>query len=111
LEVWSAIGFHPLSRSRVPPFDPNDDAPASLAGHHTSWVISGVAGRCWPVDVTRQDSEVSRLIHEARHLNLHVEPGVRGGRYALVRWAGGRLAWRPPRVPVCQDPDGRYDPC
>jgi hypothetical protein len=94
-----------LSRSRVPPFDPNDDAPASLAGHHTSWVISGVAGRCWPVDVTRQDSEVSRLIHEARHLNLHVEPGVRGGRYALVRWAGvgwrgGRHAFRFAKIPT-----------
>jgi hypothetical protein len=39
------------------------------------------------VDVTYPDSEVSRLIHEARHLNLPVEPGVRQGRGALVRWA------------------------
>jgi len=39
------------------------------------------------VDVTQAASEVSRLIHEARDLNLPVEPGVRDGRTALVRWA------------------------
>jgi hypothetical protein len=39
------------------------------------------------VDVTQTASEVSRLIHEARDLNLPVEPGVRDGRDALVRWA------------------------
>jgi hypothetical protein len=39
------------------------------------------------VDVTQAASEVSRLIHEARDLNLPVEPGVREGREALVRWA------------------------
>jgi len=39
------------------------------------------------VDVTQAASEVSRLIHEARDLNLPVEPGVRDGRNALVRWA------------------------
>jgi hypothetical protein len=39
------------------------------------------------VDVTQAASEVSRLIHEARDLNLPVEPGVREGRQALVRWA------------------------
>ena len=39
------------------------------------------------VDVTQAASEVSRLIHEARDLNLPVEPGVRDGRDALVRWA------------------------
>jgi hypothetical protein len=38
------------------------------------------------LDVT-QAAEVSRLIHEARDLNLPVEPGVRDGRNALVRWA------------------------
>jgi hypothetical protein len=38
------------------------------------------------VDVTQAASEVSRLIHEARNLNLPVEPGVREGRDALVRW-------------------------
>jgi hypothetical protein len=39
-------------------------------------------------DVTQAASEVSRLIHEARDLNLPVEPGgVRDGRNALVRWA------------------------
>ena len=32
-------------------------------------------------------AEVSRPIHEARDLNLPVEPGVRDGRNALVRWA------------------------
>jgi hypothetical protein len=32
-------------------------------------------------------AEVSRLIHEARGLNLPVEPGVRDGRNTLVRWA------------------------
>ena len=40
-----------------------------------------------PVDVTQAASEVSRLVHEARDLNLPVEPGVREGRDALVRWA------------------------
>jgi hypothetical protein len=39
------------------------------------------------LDVTQAASEVSRLIHEARDLNLPVEPGVRDGRNALVRWA------------------------
>ena len=39
------------------------------------------------VDVTQAASEVSRLIHEAHDLNLPVEPGVRDGRNALVRWA------------------------
>jgi hypothetical protein len=39
------------------------------------------------VDVTQAASDVSRLIHEARDLNLPVEPGVREGRDALVRWA------------------------
>jgi hypothetical protein len=39
------------------------------------------------VDVTQAAGEVSRLIHEARDLNLPVEPGVRDGRNALVRWA------------------------
>jgi hypothetical protein len=38
-------------------------------------------------DVTQAASEVSRLVHEARDLNLPVEPGVRDGRDALVRWA------------------------
>jgi hypothetical protein len=39
------------------------------------------------VDVTQAASEVSRLVHEARDVNLPVEPGVREGRDALVRWA------------------------
>ena len=39
------------------------------------------------VDVTQAASDVSRLVHEARDLNLPVEPGVRDGRDALVRWA------------------------
>jgi hypothetical protein len=39
------------------------------------------------LDVTQAASEVSRLVHEARDLNLPVEPGVRQGRDALVRWA------------------------
>jgi len=39
------------------------------------------------VDVTQAASEVSRLVHEARDLHLPVEPGVRDGRDALVRWA------------------------
>jgi hypothetical protein len=39
------------------------------------------------VDVTQAASEVSRLIHEARDLQLPIEPGVRDGRDALVRWA------------------------
>jgi hypothetical protein len=40
------------------------------------------------VDVTQAASEVSCLVHEARDLNLPVEPGVRQGRDALVRWTG-----------------------
>jgi hypothetical protein len=39
------------------------------------------------LDVTTAASEVSRLVHEAYDLNLPVEPGVRDGRNALVRWA------------------------
>jgi hypothetical protein len=39
------------------------------------------------LDVTQAASEVSRLVHEARNLHLPVEPGVREGRDALVRWA------------------------
>jgi hypothetical protein len=39
------------------------------------------------VDVTQAAGEVSRLVHEARDLSLPVEPGVREGRDALVRWA------------------------
>ena len=40
------------------------------------------------LDVPQAASEVSRLIiHEAHDLNLPVEPGVRDGRNALVRWA------------------------
>jgi hypothetical protein len=39
------------------------------------------------VDVTQAAGEVSRLVHEARDLNLPVEPGVREGRDALDRWA------------------------
>jgi len=39
------------------------------------------------LDVTTAASEVSRLVHEARDLNLPIEPGVRPGRDALVRWA------------------------
>jgi hypothetical protein len=38
-------------------------------------------------DVTHAAAEVSRLTHEAHDLNLPVEPGVRDGRDALVRWA------------------------
>jgi hypothetical protein len=39
------------------------------------------------LDVTQAASEVSRLVHEAHDLHLPVEPGVRPGRDALVRWA------------------------
>jgi hypothetical protein len=39
------------------------------------------------IDVTQAASEVSRLVHEARDLHLPVEPGIREGRDALVRWA------------------------
>jgi hypothetical protein len=39
------------------------------------------------LDVTTAASEVSRLVHEAHDLHLPVEPGVRDGRDALVRWA------------------------
>jgi hypothetical protein len=39
------------------------------------------------LDVTQAAADVSRLVHEARDLDLPVEPGVRDGRNALVRWA------------------------
>ena len=39
------------------------------------------------LDVTQAPAEVSRLVHEAHDRNLPVEPGVRDGRNALVRWA------------------------
>jgi hypothetical protein len=39
------------------------------------------------LDVTQAAADVSRLVHEARDLNLPVEPGVGDGRNALVRWA------------------------
>jgi hypothetical protein len=39
------------------------------------------------LDVTQAAAEVSRLVHEAHDLHLPVEPGVRDGRDALVRWA------------------------
>jgi hypothetical protein len=39
------------------------------------------------LDVTQAAAEVSRLVHEARDLNLPIEPGVRNGRDSLVRWA------------------------
>jgi hypothetical protein len=39
------------------------------------------------LDVTQAASEVSRLIREAYDLHLPVEPDVREGRDALVRWA------------------------
>ena len=39
------------------------------------------------LDVTQAAAEVSRLVREAYDLNLPVEPGVRDGRNALVRWA------------------------
>jgi hypothetical protein len=43
--------------------------------------------RALVLDVTQAAAEVSRLVHEARDLNLPVEPGVRDGSDALVRWA------------------------
>jgi hypothetical protein len=39
------------------------------------------------LDVTQAAAEVSRLVHEAHDLHLPVEPGVREGRDAPVRWA------------------------
>ena len=43
--------------------------------------------RALVLDVTQAATEVSRLVREAYDLNLPVEPGVRDGRNALVRWA------------------------
>jgi hypothetical protein len=40
------------------------------------------------VDVLQAASQVSRLIHQARDLNLSIEPGVRDGRNARVHKAG-----------------------
>ena len=39
------------------------------------------------LDVTQAAAEGSRLTREAYDLSLPVEPGVRDGRDALVRWA------------------------
>jgi hypothetical protein len=39
------------------------------------------------LDVTQAAAEVSRLVHDAHDRHLPVEPGVRAGRDALVRWA------------------------
>jgi hypothetical protein len=39
------------------------------------------------LDITQAAAEVSRLVREARDINLPVESGVRDGRDALVRWA------------------------
>jgi hypothetical protein len=39
------------------------------------------------VDVIQAAGEVSRLVHEARDLNLPIEPGVRNSRDTLVRGA------------------------
>jgi hypothetical protein len=38
-------------------------------------------------DVGRLAAELGRAVGEARLLGLPVEPGVRDGRDALVRWA------------------------
>jgi hypothetical protein len=40
-----------------------------------------------PIQTISRAAGVSRLVHEARDLNLPVEPGVREGRNALVPWA------------------------
>jgi hypothetical protein len=42
---------------------------------------------CWSWTSPQAAADVSRLVHEARDLNLPVEPGVGDGRNALVRWA------------------------
>jgi hypothetical protein len=39
------------------------------------------------VDDIQAAGEVSRLVHEARDLNLPIEPGVRNSRDTLVRGA------------------------
>ncbi|HKO86511.1 MAG TPA: hypothetical protein VJ140_18580 [Actinomycetota bacterium] len=39
------------------------------------------------IDVTQAAGEVSRPLHEARDLNLPIEPGVRNSRDTLVRGA------------------------
>jgi hypothetical protein len=74
-----SAGPHPISAGRphgtqeiTPPMTTND--------------ISA-RRRVLLLDVTQAAAEVSRLVHEARDLNLPVEPGVRDGRNALVRWA------------------------
>jgi hypothetical protein len=46
-----------------------------------------VAGMCcWSMS-SRQPGKSAAWVHEARDLNLPVEPSVRQGRDALVRWA------------------------
>jgi len=46
-----------------------------------------VAGMCcWSMS-PRRPGKSAAWVHEARDLNLPVEPGVRQGRDALVRWA------------------------
>ena len=39
------------------------------------------------LDVTQAAAKVSELIHEARAVNMPIEPGVRERRDSLVRWA------------------------
>jgi len=49
------------------------------------------------IDVTQAASEVSRLIHEARDLNLPVESG---SATAATPWSAGPCCWRT----CCPDP-------
>jgi hypothetical protein len=47
-------------------------------------------------DVARLAAEVGRVVVEAEAVNLPVEPGVRQGRAALVRWAALLVEPLPP---------------
>jgi hypothetical protein len=46
--------------------------------------------------VARLAAEVGRVVVEAEAVNLPVEPGVRQGRAALVRWAALLVEPLPP---------------
>ena len=89
------------TRARAPP--PNSLSAVMSAGPHATY-RAGPMGheeqalmpdpndiprrrRVLVLDVTQAAAEVSRLTREAYDLSLPVEPGVRDGRDALVRWA------------------------
>jgi hypothetical protein len=73
-----SVGPHPIERAGPTgheelPLMPKDDV-----------TVAGMC--CWSMS-PRRPGKSAAWVHEARDLNLPVEPGVRQGRDALVRWA------------------------